>query len=61
MAASVADVGLLEAQLPKLLKLHKQDIQAAPLLLLDGNMPQQSIAVSLLTLSGAYIGALGPA
>lgn len=48
VAASVADVGLLEAQLPKLLKLHKQDIQAAPLLLLDGNMPQQSITVSLI-------------
>ena len=45
MAASIADVGLLEAQLPKLLKLHKQDIQSAPLLLLDGNMPQQTILV----------------
>lgn len=47
MAASIADVGLLEAQLPKLLKLHKQDIQSAPLLLLDGNMPQQTILVCL--------------
>ncbi len=54
MAASVADVGLLEAQLPKLLKLHKQDIQAAPLLLLDGNMPQQSIAVSPALLRAMY-------
>ena len=45
VAASIADVGLLEAQLPALLKLHKQDIQRAPLLLLDGNMPQQTIVV----------------
>ena len=40
-------MGLLEAQLPKLLTLHKQDIETASLLLLDGNMPQQSIAVIL--------------
>ena len=43
-------MGLLEAQLPKLVKLHKQDIQNAPLLLLDGNMPQHTIAVSLIPL-----------
>ena len=47
MAASIADVGLLEAQLPRLLQLHKQDIQHAPLLILDGNMPQQTILVRL--------------
>jgi hypothetical protein len=50
VAASIADVALLEAQLPKLLKLHSQDIQRAPLLVLDGNMPQQSILVSPLSL-----------
>ena len=48
VAASIADVGLLEVQLPKLLMLHEQDIQTASLLLLDGNMPQQSIVVSLI-------------
>ena len=47
VAASIADVGLLEAQLPRLLQLHQQDIQRAPLLILDGNMPQQTILVRL--------------
>ena len=50
MAASIADVALLEVHLPKLLKLHRQDIQRALLLILDGNMPQQSILVSPLSL-----------
>ena len=47
VAASIADVDILEAQLPRLLQLHKQDIQRAPLLILDGNMPQQTIYVGL--------------
>lgn len=48
VAASVADVGMLETQLPRLLQLHKQDIQRAPdILILDGNMPQQTILVGL--------------
>lgn len=50
VAASIADVALLEVQLPKLLKLHRQDIQRALLLILDGNMPQLSILVSPLSL-----------
>ncbi len=49
VAASIADVALLEVQLPNLLKLHKQDIQGASLLILDGNMPEQSIFVSSLS------------
>ena len=47
VAASIADVGILEAQLPRLLQLHKPDIQRAPLLILDGNMTQQTILVRL--------------
>ena len=47
VAASIADVGMLETQLPRLLQMHKQDIQRAPLLILDGNMPQQTILVGL--------------
>ena len=43
-------MGLMEAELPKLLEQHKRDIQKAPLLLLDGNMPQQSIAVNRIPL-----------
>lgn len=46
MAASVADVAAIEAELtPALLRQHRAHIQAAPIILLDGNLSLASIEV----------------
>ena len=46
MAASVADVAALEAQLsPALLQQHREHIQTAPIVMLDGNLSPASLLV----------------
>ena len=46
MAASVADVAALEAQLsPALLRQHRAHIQAAPIVMIDGNLSPASMMV----------------
>ena len=46
LAASVADVAALEAELsPELLAQHRACIQAAPIVMLDGNLAPASLLV----------------